>query len=148
VREIRAISYLLHPPLLDEFGLVFALRGYIQGFSKRSGLRVKLNADDFLEQARLPREIETNLFRIVQEGLTNIKHHSGSPCATIDLKQGNGEIALTVCDKGRDMGPVVAKALERGDISAVGVGLSGMRERVRQLGGQFKVENRRRGNHS
>jgi signal transduction histidine kinase len=139
-REIRTLSYLLHPPLLDEFGLVFALRGYIQGFRKRSGLRVKLEADAQLEQARLPQELETNLFRIVQEGLTNIKHHSGSPSATIRLKQMNGDITLEIRDRGRGIAAPVAKAIAKGDFSGLGVGLSGMRERVRQLGGQFRLD--------
>jgi PAS domain S-box-containing protein len=84
-REIRTISYLLHPPLIEDFGLVLALRGYMDGFGKRSGLRVKLEADAQLEQTRLPTELETNLFRIVQEGLTNIKNHSGSASASITL---------------------------------------------------------------
>ena len=139
-REIRTASYLLHPPLLDDFGLVFALRGYLQGFGKRSGLRIKLNADPSLEQTRLPQELETNLFRIVQEGLTNIKQHSGSPTAAISLKQGEHGIALEIRDKGHGIRGGVAKAVAKGDVTSVGVGLSGMRERVRQLGGEFTLE--------
>ncbi len=139
-REIRTLSYLLHPPLLDEFGLVFALRGYLQGFAKRSGLRVKLEADPRLEKGRLPHELETNLFRIVQQGLANIKQHSGSQSAAISLKQRDDEVTLEIRDKGHGIGAAVAKAIEKGDVTALGVGLSGIRERVRQLGGEFKVE--------
>ena len=139
-REIRTLSYLLHPPLLDEFGLVFALRGYIEGFSKRSGLHVKLEADPQLEQARLTQELETNVFRIVQEGLTNIKHHSGSQSAIIRLKEKNGEITLEIRDRGHGIAAATAKAIAKGDFSTLGIGLSGMRERVRQLGGQFTVK--------
>jgi PAS domain S-box-containing protein len=139
-REIRTFSYLLHPPLLDEFGLVFALRGYLHGFGTRSGLRVRLEADPGLEQGRLSPELETNLFRIVQEGLTNIKHHSGSQSAAISLKQRDGEVTLEIRDKGHGIEAAVAKAIENGNVAALGVGLSGMRERVRQLGGTFKVE--------
>ncbi len=139
-QEIRTLSHLLHPPLLDEFGLAFALRGYISGFRKRSGLRVKAQIDSALEQSRLPRDLETALFRIVQEGLTNIKHHSGSKSAVIELKQTNGQVVLQVQDLGHGIGPRVMRAIEKGDSSSLGVGIAGMRERVRQLGGEFKVE--------
>jgi PAS domain S-box-containing protein len=139
-REVRTISYLLHPPLLDEFGLVLALRSYIQGVSKRSGLRVKLDADELLERAKLPHDLETNVFRIVQEGLTNIKSHSGSSTATISLKRKEPGIILEIRDRGRGFAPPVAAAIAKGDFSSLGVGLSGMRERVRQLGGHLQLE--------
>jgi two-component system sensor histidine kinase DegS len=113
--------------------LVFALRGYLQGFGKRSGLRIKLDADPSLEQARLPQELETNLFRIVQESLTNIKQHSGSPTAAISLKRRDHEIALEIRDKGHGIKGAVAKAVAKGDVTSLGVGLSGMRSAVEAL---------------
>ena len=139
-REIRTLSYLLHPPLLDEFGLVMALRGYIEGFGQRSGLSVKLDADPHLELTRFPSELETGLFRIVQESLTNIKQHSGSPTATVCLKQLENEIFLSIRDQGHGISAAASKAIEKGGASSLGVGLPGMRERVRQLGGVFQLE--------
>jgi PAS domain S-box-containing protein len=139
-REIRTLSYLLHPPLLDEFGLLMALRGYIEGFGKRSGLRVTLEADQRLEQSRFPPDLETTLFRIVQEGLTNVNHHSGSFSASVCLKQTGEELFLSIRDHGHGIDPAIMAATRRGDTSSLGVGLPGMRERVRQLGGDFQLE--------
>jgi PAS domain S-box-containing protein len=144
-REIRTLSYLLHPPLLDEFGLVLALRGYVQGFAKRSGIRVGLDIDPRLEQSRLPQRFETSLFRIVQESLTNISRHSGSQSATIRLKWQEDEVVLEIQDRGRGIKAEVVRAIASHDVTALGVGIPGMRERVRQLEGQFRIETNQRG---
>jgi signal transduction histidine kinase len=142
VREIRTVSYLLHPPLLDELGLASALRWYTEGFAKRSGVSIDLHLPAKLE--RLHREAETALFRIVQEGLTNIHLHSGSSTATIKLVREAGElvgreqITLTLQDQGRGLPASVLEG-PADNIQGLGVGIAGMRERVRQLGGRMEI---------
>jgi signal transduction histidine kinase len=134
-RDIRTISYLLHPPLLDEAGLASALRWYIRGFTERSGIRVDLElADDF---ERLPRDMETAIFRLVQECLTNIHRHSESPTANIAVVHSNGEVRIEVLDQGKGIPP--DKKLELLSAGTPGVGLRGMRERLRQLGGTMEI---------
>src|SRR5439155_299272 len=100
-REIRTLSYLLHPPLLDELGLASALYYYADGFSKRSGIHVSLDVPAKL--GRLPREVETTLFRIVQESLTNIHRHSRSPTAKIRIVRSATHLVLEVIDEGQGM---------------------------------------------
>ncbi len=135
-REIRTMSYLLHPPLLDELGLAAVLRWYSDGFSQRSGIRVDLQIPSKL--GRLPQDVEMTLFRIVQEGLTNIHRHSGSKTAKICVSVNGDGVALEVVDQGRGIPP---EKLERGrgGVSELGVGIAGMRERVRQLGGRLEI---------
>jgi len=133
-KEIRTTSYLLHPPLLDESGLSEAIRWYIHGLEERSGLSIDLNiADDF---GRLSDEMELAVFRVVQECLTNIHRHSGSKTATIRLSREGGIVALEIEDKGRG---IPADKLDgiRGHRS--GVGITGMRERVRHLNGSMEI---------
>jgi PAS domain S-box-containing protein len=137
LREIRTLSYLLHPPMLDESGLAVALEWYLDGFSKRSGLRVNLAAPPDL--GRLPAEVETALFRVVQESLTNIHRHSGSKVAAVQFTRDADSVTLAVKDEGRGMprpGP---------DGSAMGVGIRGMRERLHQLGGRLEINSSQRG---
>src|SRR6267143_867114 len=98
-RWIRTLSYLLHPPLLDELGLVSALKEYVEGFSERSGIKLELEIQSGF--GRLPQEVETALFRIVQESLTNIQRHSGSETAEIHLREGTDGVALEIMDHGR-----------------------------------------------
>ncbi len=135
-REIRTLSYLLHPPLLDELGLVSAIKEYAEGFSDRSG--VELGLDLQTGFGRLSQEAETALFRIVQESLTNIQRHSGSPTATIRLRGDSACVTLDVADRGRGMDKNV---IERGKGSGtrLGVGILGMRERMTQLGGTLEI---------
>ena len=136
-RELRTLSYLLHPPLLDEMGLASALRGYIDGFSKRSGIEVHLDMPEDIQ--RLPREVETTVFRIVQESLTNVHRHAASPTARVRLALEPEGIRLEVADQGRGMAPHEtngAPDLEH----QLGVGIAGMKERVRQLGGQLELD--------
>ncbi|MBI3867555.1 MAG: PAS domain S-box protein [Verrucomicrobia bacterium] len=128
VREIRTLTYLLHPPLLDELGLAGALTDYATGFSKRSGIRVDVDAEGYRE--RLPRGQELALFRVAQESLTNLRHHSGSATASIRLESDAEEVRLEVQDSGRGL-PLDA---------AEGVGLRGMKERLRQIGGELEIE--------
>jgi PAS domain S-box-containing protein len=135
--EIRNLSYLLHPPLLDERGLDSALRWYTDGFAQRSGIAIKLDMP--AEIGRLPQEIETALFRIVQEGLTNIHRHSSSPTARISLLRSSAGLALEVQDKGHGMPRDTSKET-RGTIEGMGVGIAGMRERLRQLGGRLEID--------
>src|SRR5947207_1097120 len=134
--EVRTISHLLHPPLLDEAGLCSALRWYVDGFSQRSGIQVDLKLpDDF---GRLPSELETAIFRVVQESLTNIHRHSGSSVAKIQLRQIGDEVAVQVSDKGK--GIPSDKLEEMSSTGTPGVGIRGMRERLRQLGGALEIE--------
>ena len=136
VAEIRTLSHLLHPPFLDEIGLKSALVEYVYGFGQRSKIRVTLDIPPDLE--RLPRDVELSLFRIVQEGLTNIHRHSGSPTAQVRLSRTTGEIQLEVRDQGRGISPKIQQEFFAGKSS--GVGLRGMRERVRQIGGALQIQ--------
>ena len=133
--EIRTISHLLHPPLLDLAGLASALRWYVDGFSERSHIQVELEIPADL--GRLPSDMEIAIFRIVQECLTNIHRHSGSATATIRLHQEGERLIVHVEDRGRGIPAEKQKELESG---RGGVGFSGMRERVRQLGGTLEIQ--------
>lgn len=136
MREIRTLSYLLHPPLLDELGLVSALRAYCEGYAERTGLGVDLDLPD--DMPRLPQAVEIALFRIVQEGLTNIHRHSGSPTATLRLKYHRDKVELEIADHGRGL-PLGTLEGEVTSASRIGVGIAGMRERARQLGGRLTI---------
>ena len=134
--EVRTISHLLHPPLLDEAGLLSALRWYVEGFALRSKIKVDLDLpDDF---GRLPRESETAIFRVVQECLTNIHRHSGSSVARIRLRQRDQQVLVEIEDKGK--GIPLEKQEEIASAGAPGVGVRGMRERLRQLGGTLEID--------
>lgn len=134
--EIRTVSYLLHPPLLDELGLGSTLRNYVEGFGIRSGINVNLKISPDL--GRLPRDVELAIFRIVQESLTNIHRHSQSRTANLLLHREAGGVELEIGDQGRGLPPGIL-AYTHGPGRA-GVGLAGMRERVLQLGGQFQLD--------
>jgi PAS domain S-box-containing protein len=135
IREVRTISYLMHPPLLDEAGLGPALRWYARGFAERSGINVSIDVpDDFARQSR---ETETTVFRIVQEALTNVHRYSGSRTAQITLTRDNGRVRAEVRDNG--CGLAVPRR-EPNRQKAFGVGIAGMRERVQQLNGEFEIE--------
>jgi PAS domain S-box-containing protein len=135
-REIRTLSYLLHPPLLDELGLAAALRWYADGFAERSGIEVALEVAP--ELGRLHQEVELALFRVVQESLTNIHRHSGSSRASIHVLAAASEVVLRVVDEGRGLPLEVATEPEAA-LAGVGVGIAGMRERIRQLGGRMEI---------
>lgn len=134
-REIRTTSYLLHPPLLDETGLASALSWYTQGLSERSGLKIELEVpDDF---PRLPRELELVIFRAVQECLTNIHRHSSSKTAAIRIAHEGSSIVVDVRDQGKGM---PAEKLAEIQSGASGLGIRGMRERLRQFDGEINFE--------
>ena len=141
-REIRTLSYLLHPPLLDDLGLVSALREYAQGFGERSGIDTQLYL--LSEFDRLPQPVELALFRIVQESLANIQRHSGSATARIRLRQEDSLITLEVLDFGRGMNLRSNGSSQAGD-ARLGVGIPGMRERIAQLGGHLEIVSNSKG---
>jgi PAS domain S-box-containing protein len=133
-KEIRTTSYLLHPPLLDENGLSQAIQWYMQGLTERSGLDLQLSiADDF---GRLPADLELAIFRIVQEGLTNIHRHSGSKTATIRLSRNAVSVFLAIEDRGEGISPEKLAAIRA---QRTGVGITGMRERVHNLKGVMEI---------
>jgi signal transduction histidine kinase len=142
LREVRTISYLLHPPMLDETGLGDALRWYVRGFEERSGVRVALDISSNLDQ--LSRDLRTAVFRIVQEGLTNIHIHSGSRTAEISLQKSGSQIQLQVRDHGKGMPPESLGSNGREQLLH-GVGIRGMRERVMQLEGELRIESSEHG---
>jgi len=140
-KEVRTISHLLHPPLLDEAGLASALRWYIEGFAERSKIKVDLEfPDDF---GRLSRELETAIFRTVQECLTNIHRHADSPVAKISVARTSSDVRVEVADVGKGISP--EKQEEMAALGTPGVGIRGMRERLRQLGGSLDINSNGKG---
>lgn len=135
--EIRTLSHLLHPPLLDELGLASAIRTYVDGFSERSGIAVYLDLPENL--GRYGPDLETAIFRIIQEGLTNIYRHSGGTQCWITMRLLGGKLHLELSDDGTGLRIETLEDWER-RAPAFGVGLSGMRERARQLGGYLDIE--------
>src|SRR5580704_3367894 len=136
ISETRTISHLLHPPLLDEAGLNSACRWFVEGFGKRSGIDVHL---DILDGAmRLPEATELVLFRGLQESLTNVHRHSGATRADVSMRRSGNEVILRVRDYGRGMSPAVWQSLQQ-DGSGGGVGLAGMTERIREIGGKLEI---------
>ena len=136
ITEIRTLSYLLHPPFLDEMGLLSALRWYVAGFADRSGITVNLELPEGFD--RLPRDTETALFRIVQESLLNIHRHSESETARIRLRRAAGTLVLEVEDWGRGIPKASLKQIRNGG-GVVGVGIAGMSERIERLGGCLEL---------
>ncbi len=134
-KEIRTLSYLLHPPLLDEAGLASALPWYVEGFSKRSGIQVDVELPK--ESSRLPEAVELVIFRIVQESLTNVHRHSGSQTAKIRLAHSGNAISVEIFDKGKG---ISRARLREMTAAQVGVGVRGMEERVRQFGGTLQID--------
>lgn len=135
-QEIRTISYLLHPPLLEVAGLASALQWYVDGFSERSHIKVEMEIPS--EFDRLPSDAELAIFRIIQECLTNIHRHSGSATARIRIQHEANRVAIQVLDRGKGIPKHKQAEMTRSD--SAGVGLGGMRERVRQLGGTFDMK--------
>jgi signal transduction histidine kinase len=137
IAETRTISHLLHPPLLDEAGLNSATRWFVEGFAQRSGVEVNLEIHDGEE--RLSDAIELVLFRVLQEGLTNVHRHSGAKQADVSLNIVGNNVILRVKDHGRGLPPQVLQNL-REDGTGGGVGLAGMTERIREIGGQLDIK--------
>ena len=142
ISETRTISHLLHPPVLDETGFASAASWFVTGFSQRSGIPVTLDLPSNLP--RLPNEVEIALFRVLQESLTNVHRHSGSKSAEIFLKTGVRQVTLEVRDHGHGIPQPRLQRMQM-DGTQTGVGLAGMRERVRELGGTFEIRSDRAG---
>jgi len=140
-REVRTISYLLHPPLLDIAGLASALRWYADGFAERSHIQVSVEISETFR--RLSSEMEIAIFRMVQECLTNIHRHSGSSTAKIVVRQENEQVIVRVEDAGK--GIPTEKQVELVSAGRTGIGFRGMRERLRQLGGELDIRSGDRG---
>jgi PAS domain S-box-containing protein len=136
IKQVRTISHLLHPPLLDEVGLVSALRWYLDGLSERSGIEICLEVDP-PDLSRLRSEVETAIFRIIQEALTNMFRHSGARNGGVSVTEIEGRIVVTVRDDGKGIEEQVIQL--RPD--SVGVGIGGMRQRVKELGGSLRLAN-------
>ncbi|MGH9572648.1 MAG: ATP-binding protein [Candidatus Acidiferrales bacterium] len=139
--QVRTISYLLHPPLLDDMGLPAALKWYVEGFSKRCGIRTHLELSRNFD--RLPEDCEIAIFRIVQESLTNVHRHSAGASATVRVIWTPASVKVAIEDDGRGIPASKLRDFDRG--AAMGVGLSGMRERISQLGGHLGVHSTDRG---
>ena len=133
--EIRTVTCLLHPPLLDELGLASALQSYAQGFNQRTGIQVEIKIPPGF--GRLSSELEATLFRIVQEGLANVHKHSGSQLAVVRLERDSHEVRLVLQDRGHGF-PEALRNQEDGFVR-FGIGIVGMRERAEQLGGRLEL---------
>lgn len=137
ISDTRTLSHLLHPPLLDEAGFISAARWYVEGFGKRSGIRTALEMPDGFD--RLPSEVETALFRILQEALTNVHRHSGSRSVEVRLTRDSTLVVLAIQDHGKGIPQDTLDRFKKSGTN-VGVGLAGMRERIKELGGTFHLE--------
>ena len=135
--ETRTISHLLHPPLLDEAGLSSAAKWYVEGFAQRSGIEVKIDLPQ--DVGSLPKPVALGLFRVLQESLTNIHRHSGSTRAEVSLELLPDRVLLNIRDYGKGIAPEVLTAIRTKGMNS-GVGLAGMRERMRDLGGQLSIQ--------
>ena len=136
IQQVRSISYLLHPPLLDEIGLHSALQFYLEGLTKRSGIEISLDVQpsDF---PRLPLEMETAIFRIFQEALTNVFRHSEAREAWVSLVKKDNQVIGSV----RDNGKGITDGVMEGRPDRIGIGIGGMRQRVKEFGGQLRIRN-------
>ncbi len=143
LKEVRTISYLLYPPLLEEMGLKSAIPWYLDGFSKRSNIQTTFEADP--EFRRITPEAELALFRILQESLTNVHRHSGSALAAVKLSQVDGEAILEISDSGKGISPKLLQQFGDDWAGSLGVGLRGMNARVSQLGGKLEVQSTGKG---
>jgi len=134
-RDMRTLAHLLHPPMLEELGLARALRHYVEGFSERSGIRVEFECSADLERGSA--EIETALFRVVQESLANVHRHSNSQGAFVKLVRAGNNLELTITDRGRGLPPGLVTG--HADEARIGIGISGMQQRMRQLQGRLDL---------
>jgi two-component system NarL family sensor kinase len=141
LKEVRTLSHLLHPPMLDDVGLVAAIRWFANGFSQRSSIQIDLKLP--VDLPRLPIELETAIFRVVQESLTNVHRHSGSTTAAVRLEREDDQLHLFVVDHGRGIAP--DQLASRQGTTSFGVGLLGMRERLRQLRGELEINSGEQG---
>jgi signal transduction histidine kinase len=142
LQEVRTTSYLLHPPLLDEAGIASAARWFAEGFARRSGIQVDCDIPEKME--RPPRDCELVLFRVLQESLTNVHRHSGASAARVRLKRDTDQFELEVGDNGKGI-PEERLRRFNSSIGSSGVGITGMRERVRELGGSLEIRSVKNG---
>jgi signal transduction histidine kinase len=140
LQQVRSVSYLLHPPLLDEIGLRSALGWYVDGLSKRGAIEITMGTtpQDF---PRLAPELETTLFRVIQEALTNVFRHSRATKASVLLEKRENEIAATIHDDGVGVSEEISEFRHK----SIGVGIGGMRQRIKELGGELFLRNSRPG---
>jgi signal transduction histidine kinase len=136
IQQVRSISYLLHPPLLDEVGLRSALEWYAEGLTKRSGISISIRLEP-PEFPRLAPEIEMTVFRIVQEALTNVFRHAGAQKAVVSVGLKDNQVFTTICDDGKGIDSIVSDLRPEG----LGVGISGMKQRVKEFGGTLRLQN-------
>jgi signal transduction histidine kinase len=134
IQQVRSISHLLHPPLLDEVGLLSALRWFLEGLTKRSGIETFLDVKP-REFPRLPSEMETAIFRIIQEALNNVFRHSGAKNAWVALQHGDGKLVVTI----RDDGKGIEQSVMEFRPESIGMGIGGMRQRVKEFGGELRL---------
>lgn len=137
IKEVRTIAYLLYPPMLEETGLRSAIQWYLEGFANRSGIKTSFDIPpDF---GRLPRDVELAIFRVLQESLTNVHRHSGSSTAHVRVSINDGRATLEVKDRGKGIPKEILEESHKDSPGALGVGLRGMSERMRQLGGTVEL---------
>jgi signal transduction histidine kinase len=136
IQQVRSLSHLLHPPLLDEVGLHFALRSYLDGLTKRSGVETHIEFQP-PEFPRFTPELETAIFRIIQEALTNVFRHSGAHKAWVTIVKDNDQLIALV----RDDGKGISEDIERFQSASIGIGIAGMIQRVKEFGGELKIRN-------
>jgi len=139
--EIRTLSYLLHPPLLDELGLSSAARWYAAGFTKRTGIPIDIDVPQ--EIKRLSPDAEVAIFRVLQESLTNVHRYANTPKARLRLSTTGDNIKVEIEDYGKGMQPARSKSPQK-SVARLGVGIQGMKERIRQLGGRLEITSRPR----
>jgi signal transduction histidine kinase len=135
IKQVRTISHLLHPPLLDEMGLLSALRWYTEGFAKRSGIETALEVPR--EFPRLGAEVETAIFKIAQESLTNVFRHANAQRATVRLEEQDGQVFVSITDNGKG----IPKNLEGLQPGSYGIGIIGIKQRVEEHGGRMTLHN-------
>jgi PAS domain S-box-containing protein len=143
IKEVRTVSYLLYPPMLEEMGLKSAIPWYLSGFSSRSGIKTVFNADEAF--GRPAPDAELAMFRVLQESLTNVHRHSGSKTAEVRLLMRDGNAVLEIEDKGKGFDPAVLEQRGEDWMGALGVGVRGMNERMRQLKGKLEIISQERG---
>jgi signal transduction histidine kinase len=137
LQDVRGLSHLLYPPTLDEMGVASAIHWYVERFMERSPVQVTLDIPDDL--GRLPRDVEVALFRVVQESLSNVHRHSGSLTATVHVSRSSRGVSVEIRDRGKGI-PAEIRAAAAKVNGKTGMGISGMRERVRQLGGNVLLD--------
>ena len=143
IKEVRTVSYLLYPPMLEEMGLKSAIPWYLDGFSSRSGIKTTFKAED--DFVRLSAEAELALFRVLQESLTNVHRHSESKTAQVRLCTDNGNAVLEVQDYGKGFNRTLMEQGGEDWMGALGVGVRGMHERMQQLKGKLEIITKERG---